>query len=50
MTALLIENFKLVLLAFLIGSIIGLSHSSAEPRRMPLNWLHRPRRTASARA
>ena len=50
MTALLIENFKLILLVLLIGSIIGLSRvSDAKPMRtLP----HRPRRlhkTASAR-
>lgn len=32
MTALLVENFKLILLALLIGSIIGLSQlASARP-------------------
>jgi hypothetical protein len=50
MTALLIENFKLILLGLLIGLIIGLSRiSDAEPMRA---LRHRPRRlhkTASAR-
>ena len=41
MTALLIENFKLVLLALLIGSIVGLSciggagPMTSAPKRLP---------------
>jgi hypothetical protein len=50
MTALLIENFKLILLALLIGSIIGLSRaSSAKPTRTSPNRLRRSHGTVSAR-
>ena len=42
MTALLVENFKLILLAVLIGSIIGLSRAGAGDhlRSAPFNKSH----------
>lgn len=48
MTALLIENVKLILLVLLIGLIIGLSHSSAKP--MTLSRLRKARGTAPVRS
>lgn len=47
MTALLIENFKLILLALLVGSIVGISRTSGAKTPSP-NQL-RPHGTASAR-
>jgi len=42
MTALLVENFKLILLAVLIGSIIGLSRARAADslQGAPFNETH----------
>jgi hypothetical protein len=48
MTVLLVENFKLILLAVLIGSIVGFSRSSGVKAPSP-NRLPQPYRTASAR-
>ena len=46
MTALLVENLKLIVLFLLIGSIIGLSHLSSErvkpARRNPRRGYSRP--------
>jgi hypothetical protein len=50
MTVLLLENLKLVILALLIGTIIGLSHFGgpmAKPARR--KWLRGYGRPASAR-
>ena len=50
MTALLIENFKLILLALLIGSTIGLSRvSDAKPIGASPHRRRRLHKTASAR-
>ncbi len=50
MTALLIENFKLILLTLLIGSIVGLSRiSDAKPMRASPRRPRRFHKIASAR-
>jgi hypothetical protein len=50
MTALLIENFKLILLVLLISSIIGLSRfGAAKPTGVSANPIRRSHATVQAR-